>query len=357
FCTKEGIPLYYKVYEGNRNDAKVFPEMLNAFRDFLKSKFGIKKINASDVTLIFDKGNNSKDNFEKLEKSGLNFIGSLKLCEHKDLAEISNRDKRFKQQTRKGMEGIKAFSVNKHVYGSDYTLVVMHNNKLFNDQWKTVNSDILKAIDRLSELKQRLDDRNNGLIKGGKPPTQNSVDSQVKKILCRPFLQGVIEVDIRAGEKAPIVKFEFLADKLEKIADTFLGKKIIIAKSDSDDIADIIETYHSQYIIEHVFKGMKDRDFGTWWPLFHWTDQKIHVHGLYCTIAVLLQAILHRRIKTAGVNIPLKRMLKELSGIKEVINVFSKTGKKKKEKKQTTFTKLNPVQEKLFSLLFDSRRS
>ena len=357
FCTKEGIPLYYDVYEGNRNDAKVFPEQLAAFKNFLKTQFRIEEISSSDVTLIFDKGNNSKDNFEKLRTSGMNFIGSLKLCEHKELAEISNRDRRFKAQTREGLENIKAFSVTKRVYGADYMLVVTHNKKLFNDQWKTVNNDILKAMDKLSEIKQKLDDRNNGLIKGGSAPTQASVSSQIKKAVSRPFIKDLIKVDIQPGKKAPTIEFEFLANKLDKIADTFLGKKIIIAKSDGDDIADIIETYHSQYIIEHVFKGMKDRDSGTWWPLFHWTDQKIHVHGLYCTIAVLLRGILHRRIKSAGVNIPLKRMLKELSGIKEVINVFSKTGKKNKEKKQTTFTKLNPVQEILFSLLLDSQRS
>lgn len=357
FCTKEGIPLYYDVYEGNKNDAKVFPEQLKKFKKFLETKFSVEKISPSSVTLIFDKGNNSKDNFEKLEASGMNFIGSLKLCEHKELAEISNRDKRFKTQTREGLENIKAFSVTKRVYGADRVLVVMHNKKLFNDQWKTVNNDILKAMDKLSEIKQKLDDRNNGLIKGGSAPTQASVSSQVKKAVNRPFIKDLMKVDIQPGKKAPVMEFEFLTNKLDKIADTFLGKKIIIAKSDSSDIADIIETYHSQYIIEHVFKGMKDRDSGTWWPLFHWTDQKIHVHGLYCTIAVLLRGILHRRIKSAGVNIPLKRMLKELSGIKEVINVFSKTGKKKKEKRQTTFTKLNPVQEKLFALLFDSQRS
>jgi transposase len=355
FCTKDGIPLFYDVYEGNRNDAKVFPEQLEKFKNFMKNKFNNEEIGPSSVTLIFDKGNNSKDNFNKLEESGMNFVGSLKLCEHKDLAEISNSDPCFKPLNREGMEDIKAFAVDKCVYGVNRRLVVMYNKKLFNDQWKTVNTDISKAMDKLSDIKQKLDDRNNGLIKGGKAPTQTSISSHVNSALSRPFIKGIIKVDIQKGPKAPVIEFELLPKQLEEIADTLLGKKIIISKGSNSSITDIIETYHSQYVIEHVFKEMKDRNSGTWWPLFHWTDQKIYVHGLYCTIAVLLRSILHLQVKNAGVNISLQRMLKELSGVKEVINVFSKSGKKKKEKRQTTFTKLNPVQEQLCALLFDQQ--
>ncbi len=53
---------------------------------------------------------------------------------------------------------------------------------------------------------------------------------------------------------------------------------------------------------------MKDRDIGSWWPLDHWTDQKINVHSFSCTIAVLLRALAHRRVKEAGIDISMKRL-------------------------------------------------
>jgi transposase len=40
----------------------------------------------------------------------------------------------------------------------------------------------------------------------------------------------------------------------------------------------IILAYRSQFNIENVFKEMKDRDIGNWWPVFHWTEQKIQIH-------------------------------------------------------------------------------
>lgn len=352
FCTKEGIPLYYDVYDGNRNDAKVFPDLLDAFGKFIATRFGAETLNPGAVTLIFDKGSNSAENFSRLDKSGFDYVGSLKLCEHGDIVGISSCDERFQKIEREGMDGIRAFSVVKQVYGKNRLLVVMHNRKLLNDQIKTVNNDIAKAIERLSELRQKLEDRRSGLVKGGRAPTAASINSQVESILKRPYLKDVIKVNIHPDAKVPTMDFELMTDQLDRIADTYLGKKIIVTREGGGDIADIISTYHSQYIIEHAFRDTKNARTGTWWPMFHWTDQKIHVHGLYCTIAVLIRSILHRRIKMAGINISQQRMLKELSDIREVVNIFHEKGRKGKEKRQTVFSRLNQVQEKLFSVLF-----
>jgi transposase len=41
FCTTDGhLPLFYDVYEGNRNDAKEFPQVLERFQRWLKERTG-----------------------------------------------------------------------------------------------------------------------------------------------------------------------------------------------------------------------------------------------------------------------------------------------------------------------------
>src|SRR2546429_7208188 len=58
FCTTdEHLPLFYDVYEGNRNDAKQFPQVLEKFQRWLKERAG-STWTATKPTLIFDKGNN-----------------------------------------------------------------------------------------------------------------------------------------------------------------------------------------------------------------------------------------------------------------------------------------------------------
>ena len=56
--------------------------MLRKFHSFFKQ---LSKDNGSvpDTTVIFDKGNNSTDNFGLLDSAGLDFVGSVKLSEHK----------------------------------------------------------------------------------------------------------------------------------------------------------------------------------------------------------------------------------------------------------------------------------
>lgn len=108
--------------------------------------------------------------------------------------------------------------------------------------------------------------------------------------------------------------------------------------------------YHSQYVIEQVFKEMKMRKTGCWWPLNHWTDGQVRVHGLYCTIAVLLRAVILQRLKREGMQISMGRMLKELSKVREVVNVFPKKGRKP-QRTQTVLSKTNEVQRRMLQLL------
>jgi len=58
-----------------------------------------------------------------------------------------------------------------------------------------------------------------------------------------------------------------------------VGKNLIMTDREQWGNDQIILAYRSQFHIEKVFKEMKDRDIGSWWPLYHWTDQKINVHS------------------------------------------------------------------------------
>ena len=120
----------------------------------------------------------------------------------------------------------------------------------------------------------------------------------------------------------PRLKYEVNTKALDRLTNTYLGKNILITNREEWSEEKIILAYRSQYLIENVFKEMKDRRIGGWWPMYHWTDSKIRVHALYCTIAVLLRGLLLRRIRGAGIDISMKRLLRELEDIREVINVY-----------------------------------
>ena len=352
FCCADGhLPLFYDLYEGNRNDAKQFPLMLERFNAFLRTLHA-GRCAPEDTTVIFDKGNNSQDNFGLIDTLGLSFVGSVKLDEHKELALIPNSDERFASCESAGLEGTKAWRVHKTVYGKERVLVVTYNQNLFEAQWLTVQADIAKALEELSALAQRLRDRSEGLIRGGQPPTLPSVQKQCDHILSRQHMKRLIQIEIRIGSEAiPRVEYGVVPAALSEIAETYLGKNIIVTNREQWPDARIIEAYRSQFIIENVFKDMKDRTHGTWWPLNHWTDSKIRVHGLYCTLALLLRGLMWRRAKAAKVKLSMCRLLSELDDLRQVINIYPKKRLQKVERKQAVLTKTSELQENLIAIL------
>ena len=352
FCCAEGsLPLYYDVYEGNRNDAKQFPVMLKRFNKFLQELYP-EEGSDPEITLIFDKGNNSEKNFQLLDSLPLKFVGSVKLDQHKELLEVSNQDERFESCRTPELKGTKAFRVLKPVYGRERVLVVTYHQNLFDAQWLTLHNDISKAVKKLSALREKLDDRIHGTLKGGRTPTLESIHRQCQRILSRRFLERVVRVTVSQGpDEIPRLEYEIDAQALAQVADTHLGKNILISNRKDWDDDRIIKAYRSQFIIEDVFKQMKDRCRGNWWPLNHWTDSKIQVHGLYCTIALLLRALLMRRVRQAGLKLPITRVFSELDTIREVVNVFPRKRRQKTQRKQTVLTRTSEVQRKLISIL------
>jgi transposase len=352
FCCADGhIPLFYDVYEGNRNDAKQFPLMLQRFHSFLKELAG-QDCAIPQTTLIFDKGNNSTKNFALLDSLGLNYVGSVKLDEHKDLAQVSNNDPIFESCKAVELEGTKAFGVKKKAYGQQRLLVVTYNQNLFNAQWLTLQNDITKAIGKLSSLQQKLEDRARGVVKRGKVPSKESVEKQCKSILSRQHMKRIINVTVVKGpDGIPRLKYAINTDAVHELSNTYLGKNIIISSRQDWDNAQIITAYRSQFIIEDVFKEMKDRNTGSWWPMHHWTDSKVKVHGLYCTIALLIRALMFRRVRKAGLRISMKRVLSELDAIREVVNIYPRKRRQKTERKQAVLTKTLEIQQQLMSIL------
>jgi transposase len=352
FCHADAqVPLYYEVYEGNRNDTKQFPVMIQKFHDFLTTSFG-GHIDAPQVTLIFDKGNNSKENFRLIGTLKLHYVGSIKLCEVKELAEISNQDSRLTPCQTIGLEKTKCFRVTQEIYGKERTMIVTYNQPLFHTQYLTLHNDIAKAITALSILQQKLLDRAAGLIKGGQCPTVASITKQCQTILHRQYMKSIITYTVEQGDKnVPQLAYGIDHTVLNNLSDTYLGKNIMVTDREHWSNEKIILAYRSQFNIENVFKEMKDRDIGSWWPLYHWTDQKISVHGFYCTIALLLRALAYRRVKEAGIAISMKRLIAELDDIKEVILLYPRKRGTKTAWHHTVLSKTSELQQSLLSIL------
>jgi len=354
FCTTDThLPLFYDVYEGNRNDAKEFPLVLEKFERWLKGRTNSTGTGAPiKPTLIFDKGNNSADNFALIDTLELPYVGSVKLDEHPDWARVSNQDARWQPATEPGLEGTKSWRTQQVVYGKERTLVMTYNQNLYDSQWATVQNDLAQALSQLALVQRNLQDRAAGLIKGGIPPTVAAVERKCEQMLHRQHLRQLVQTTVTLNPAGlPQLSYQASSAAQQKLTDTYLGKTLLITGHQQWSDAQVIRAYRSQFVIEEIFHEMKDRHIGAWWPLHHWTDTKIQVHGLYCTLAVLLRALLWRRIRQAGLRLSMAGLLEKLGQIRQVINVYPAKRAGQPAAEQVVLTQRDEIQEKLIEIL------
>ena len=81
------IPLYAQVYEGNVVDAQQFPDSLTAIRQRVERIVG----HIEDLTLVYDKGNNSKTNQALVDAGPGHYVASLVPKHYPDLMAIPTR--------------------------------------------------------------------------------------------------------------------------------------------------------------------------------------------------------------------------------------------------------------------------
>jgi transposase len=152
------------------------------------------------------------------------------------------------------------------------------------------------------------------------------------------------------------LKYEVNTKSLDRLTNTYLGKNILVTDREQWSEEKIILAYRSQHLIEDVFEEMKNRRIGSGWPMHHWTDSTdstdstIRVHGLYRTIAMLLRGLLLRRVRRAGIDISMKRLLRELEDIREVINVYPRKQGRRAARQQTVLSKRSELQNRPLSI-------
>ena len=72
-----GIPLTWHAYPGDRPDVTQFATMIGQLRGQYERSAPPPAAPAADMTVVFDAGQNSEDNFAYLAGTGLHYVGSV----------------------------------------------------------------------------------------------------------------------------------------------------------------------------------------------------------------------------------------------------------------------------------------
>ncbi len=342
-----GIPLFHDTYPGNRHDAKEF----QSITERIVSRYKALANTVENITIVFDKGNNSEANLAGIDASPYHFVGSLKLNQCPEISDLKKEWLTPLNHPR--LYGVSAFRYPRKMFGGDRTVVVTHNEQLFLAQTQSLLKEIRKRTQGLNKLGQNLQRRRAGEIKGGRKPTVITVKKQVADILKGQYVKEIVQVKVIEKGGFPELTYQVDQETLNRIFSEKLGKTILFTDNHDWSTEEIVLAYRGQAGIEDCFKTMKNPHFVSWGPMFHWTDHNVRVHAFYCVIALTLVSLLQRELHNSGMALSINSMMEELSKIREVAITYDNSGSRIKP--TLTLSKMTHIQQKLFDVLMLDR--
>ena len=340
------VPIFHRVYAGNITDVSLFP-------DLAKELLGRHDVLAGpnkDATLVFDKGNVSDNAMQRFVVPGRHFVAALPANQAPELiaAPLDN----FEDMP--GLPGTKAHVVNHEFWDKECTAVVAYTESFFTQQLSGVTTNLVKCQKKLMDLEKNLRKWRRAQARGaklrGKRPTVRGVQKSVRSILASQFMKDLFQISVQEEKGLPRLRYEVDHAALAKLTNERLGRTVLVTDHPDWNASDVITAYRSLSAIEETFKNMKNIDFLRWQPAYHWTTQKIRVHGFYCVLALLLATLARNEAAKAGVNMSIPALLKELSAIREVAVIYPQ-GALAHRKDHITFSRMTSRQRKLAECL------
>lgn len=332
------VPLCHQPYEGNRNDASEFPHALELIRERLGA-LGLSEQERSQLTLIFDKGNNSQANQALADELGLGIVGSLAPSHHPELLAVERQHFRALD----GVPGASVYRTQMELYDRQRTIVVSHSEQFAAKQDRSFAQTLAKALRELVELK--------GVVERGRHRMdERALSERIAKILKRRWLKDVIHVDHDLDAR----KLSFHTDQtaLQQVRERQFGKRVIFTDRHHWQDEQILAAYRAQSKAERAFRQMKDTEFASFSPAHHWTDQKLKVHAFYCTLALMIVTLIERHVRQAGIELGSKLAMRLLSEINETTLIYPAAGGRQgRPRLRTQLAEMNDTQRRLFDAL------
>ncbi|NPV52465.1 MAG: IS1634 family transposase [Firmicutes bacterium] len=336
------VPLFHEVYPGNSTDSQEF----GCVTDKLVKRYKALYRDFEHITLVIDKGNNSKENFSSLALTPLHFVGSLVPSHHKDLLSIPiSKFEAFSSS----YAGEVAYRTKKKIGDYERTVAVIYSESLRLGQMQGLITTLRRITDALNELQHSLNEWISGKVVKGKKPTTASVSKRVEGMLRgEPYIRDIVKVQIELENGFPSIRYTIDQNVMDEVMNLRFGKTLLCTDNENWTTEQIVAAYRHLGGFENDFKQMKDPYFVSWAPMFHWTDQKIRVHAFYCVLALCLVSLLKKWLSEKGIEMSIASIIETLSEIEEVAHIYPEIAH---TRAHITLTEMSDIQKKLFDEL------
>jgi len=326
------LPLYYCVYPGNLHDSRQFEavlgEMFGVVMDLCQPK--------ERLTLVIDKGMNSKDNFALIdEHARVHFVTTYSTYFEPDLAAVDLKafdvldTKENKEAPEK--DKILVFRTRSEYWGKERSVVLTYNPKTARKQAYSLLAKLGTVRDELLVMRQKVRD---------KEPHWRNPDKIKQRYLglCeRLHLPSDLYVlEFTKAQDRLSMSFRKDVPKVNGKLET-LGKSIIISDNTDWTTSEIVRASLDRWQVENAFRQSKDDDLVAMRPIRHWTDSKISCHLFSCVVALTYLRLIELRLKKHGVDRTAGDVMDDMRGLHSVLLLSQ--GKRKAERRLEIPTK------------------
>src|SRR6266702_172094 len=326
-----GVPLLSHAYPGSKPDVTQFPQMITALAARHAALAAAAGQDGTEMTVVFDAGQNSEANFMLLAGTDLHYVGSVPASDCRDLLAVPADARSVVDEDRFGQ--LTAYDTRRVIYGTERRAILTHSPGLHQHQARGFDGTTLaKATRQLDELAATL-------ARGKTRRPRTKVEAEIGKITHDPWVRRVITWQL-SGDKPKDLRLAWSIDHNARAAleEEIFGKHVLITDHDDWPTAEVVAGYRSQSEAEFCFRQMKDPHVVSFSPMFHWTEHNIRVHTFTCVLALQIAHLLRLQADRAGLHLSVRELLRQLAGIGETVLIYPAARGRPKARRMLTET-------------------
>jgi transposase len=292
-ATKEGLPLAFEVFDGNRPDVTTTQEMV----EVMETKYG-----KAHRIWVLDRGMVSEDNLEFMRMTGARYlVGTPK-----------SLLKKFEQHLLDGswekvQPGVEVSFV-PSPEGADETFVLCRSVGRKEKETAILDRFVTRLESKLTAL---ADKANKGKIRD-----REKVERQIGRLLERNSRAAALfTVTVRGKDTRLAIDSKKNIERYQWAVETS-GSYILRTNWTQADPKILWNTYIQLTEVEDAFRTAK-HDLGMR-PIFHHKQDRTHAHILVCFLSLILWRTLQQWMKTSGLGTAPRKLLEEMREIKSL---------------------------------------
>jgi len=292
-ATKEGLPIAFEIFDGNRPDVTTAQEMVRV----MEAKYG-----KADRVWVLDRGMVSEDNLEFMHTSGARYlVGTSRSLLKKFEQHLLDQSW---EEVQPGVE----VKLCPSPEGTEETFVLCRSLGRKEKERAILNRFVNRLGDKLGKLAERAEQ--------GKIKDKQKVERQIGRLLERNSrAASLFTVTVTEKDSGLSIDIKRNEERYEWALETG-GSYLLRTNWTETDPKVLWSTYIRLTEVEDAFRTTK-HDLGMR-PIFHHKEARTQAHILVCFLSLVLWRTLQQWMKASGLGTAPRKLLQEMRELKSL---------------------------------------